>query len=198
MFDYQSLIVLVIGFALGSGIAFTRSGPYFFFYLTMPILGAVALTLLLGWIDLPGFKLEFDRVLPKVLNARSEIIMTGVKGFAAGSVLQWLAKRLFVPERRKAPELAAIDASTPMKRRQCLAVLGLPKNAGPRDIMLAWSKLSSETRKSSWPGFPLRRRKDPTKAEYRRQVDEAYQWLIDNPQKDGMIRPVKQGLRRPA
>ena len=105
--------------------------------------------------------------------------------------MQWFCKGFFVKkDRRKAQKTGKIDSKTPMKRRKYLAILGLPKSAGPKDILMAWSKLSRQLQANKWPGHPLRRKSDMSPQEFKQQIDEAYAWLKANPQKDCTVKKI--------
>lgn len=185
------VIVFILGLSIGSGVALEKVGPYLFFYVSVPLLSAMAVTWILKDFSVPGFDFQFDRLLPAIVHNQAGLVRMAGIGILSGLVLQWGVKGLFRPkDRRKKPQLRKIDGRTPMKRRKYLAILGLPKSAGPRDIMMAWTKLSGQISKDQWPGHPLRRKMDISPQEFKQQIDEAYAWLKSNPQTDATLKKV--------
>lgn len=196
--DAQIIIAGMLGLFLGSGAALKRSGPYIFFFITTPILSAITLTLFMDGLDIPGFDMQFDRYLPMVMKNQTELIMWLGKGLVAGLVLQWVAKGLMnPPEKRRIRTQSVIDQNTPMTRRKYLKTLGLPKTAGPREITLAWTRLSREASSQKWSPRVLWHKPKLTPKERLDQVNEAYAWLKANPRKDGMHRAGKPTAPRP-
>lgn len=189
--DTSAIIVFILGLSIGSGAALKRAGPYLFYYVSVPLLSAIGLIWLMEGVNIPGFDFQFDRMLPMVVHNQMALVLTAAKGLLAGLVLQWVCKGLFVKkDRRRAQKIRKVDGRTPMKRRKYLAILGLPKSAGPRDITMAWSKLSRQVQENKWPGHPLRRKRDMSPQEFKQQIDEAYAWLRANPQKDCTVKKV--------
>ena len=187
--DLQLSLVFLFGFAIGSGAALKRAGPFIFFYICAPILSAIGMVLVLEQVEIPGIDFEFDALMPMVISNQEALIVMVGKGLIAGLVVQWLIKTLFLKKnRRVAEEFAQIDGKTPMSRRKYLAVLGLTPSAGPRDILMAWTKLSAEARSSDWNQMPRRRKTDIGPEERLKQINEAYEWLKANPRKNGIIR----------
>lgn len=189
--DTSAIIVFILGVSIGSGAALKRAGPYLFYYVSVPLLSAIGLTWVMKDVHIPGFDFQFDRMLPMVVHNQTALILMAAKGVLTGLILHWIYKGLFVKkDRRKAQKIRRVDGKTPMKRRKYLAILGLPKSAGPRDITLAWSKLSRQVQDNKWPGHPLRRKQDMSPQEFKQQIDEAYAWLSANRQKDCTVKTV--------
>ena len=183
MFDAGEIIVFMLGLFVGSGVVLKRAGPFIFYYIMMPIIGAVALVLILEQIPIPGIDFRFDRFLPAVLNRQGDLVVRLAAGLMTGAVLHWIARRLFMKkDRRKKPQLRLIDPGVSMDRKKCLAALGLTNSAGPREIMMAWTRLSRELQSKDWPNHPQRRGTDVSREDYKKHIDAAYNWLRQNTQ----------------
>lgn len=198
--DSSEMVVLLLGMFAGSGLVTKNSGPYIFFYIFMPIISAIVMVFILEQIPTFGFDFQYDKYLHIVFHRQGDLVKNLAMGFAAGFALKWTSRRLFLDSyrARKGPR-DLIDPKVSMERKKHLKVLGLNNSAGPRDILMAWTKISADLRDPNWANRPKNRNSGISAEDYKKTVDEAYAWLKSNSEEasqDRSARP-KVALRQP-
>ncbi|MEM8635784.1 MAG: hypothetical protein AAGF33_12480 [Pseudomonadota bacterium] len=179
--DRSELIVMLLGFFVGSGLVTKKAGPFLFFYIVAPLLSAIAMVFVLEQIPIPGFDFEYDKYLGIVFHRQGDLVRSLSIGLGSGFALMWISRRLFLTkEREKRGRRALVDPKVSMQRKKRLRTLGLNNSAGPRDILMAWTKLSTELRDPNWDQQTRNRNTGITAEDRKKAIDEAYAWLKSN------------------
>lgn len=174
-----------IGTFIGSGAALRKLGPFLFYYIVFPLMSALAFALFMSTIHIPGLTFDISQVVPSVAGRQGKLALAAGGGIAIGAIGNWVYRRMFLKRDRRRPEFKPlIDPHISMERRKHLAMLQIDNSAGPREIMAAWRTLSKDLERKRWGPQRLRRSSDITPEVRKRKIDEAYQWLSQNPRED--------------
>lgn len=200
MFDRAELIAMLLGLFVGSGLVTKNAGPYIFFYIVAPLFSAIAMVFVLEQLPVFGMDFQFDRYLDIVFRRQGDLARSLAIGLGSGFVLMCVSRYLFRDkERERRARRVLLDPKVSMTRKRHLKTLGLNNSAGPRDILMAWTKLSNALRDPNWENQSRNRNTGVTAADRKKAIDEAYAWLkanSDEANQDRGGRP-KPGLRNP-
>jgi len=181
--DPVQIVVLLVAFVVGSGLIERDLWPYIFFYVVAPLLSGLIGAKLLETIPSLGMNFGLDRYMNYLLAKQEEILKAAAIGFACGFAGRKLFNLLAAPSKKARGSIrrpSLFDDSVSMLRRRHLKVLGLTNSAGPRDMFVAWTRLSSELQGPKWQALLKQRGLDCTEEEFKEWVDEAYDWLRAN------------------
>lgn len=182
--DPMQLVVLLLSLVAVSGLIDRDIWPYIFYYVVAPLISGFVGLKLLETIPSLGMDFGLDRYEYYLTSKKSELLRAAGTGLGVGVVINLIASRFSKPAEKKAKpikrRLPMFAENVPMVRRRHLKTLGLTNSAGPRDMFLAWTKLSSELQSEKWESILKQRGLDCTEAEFKAWIDEAYTWLRAN------------------
>lgn len=195
MLDRSELIVMMLGFFVGSGLVTKNAGPYIFFYIVTPLLSAIAMVFVLEELPVFGIDFQFDRYLGIVFHRQTDLARSLGVGLVSGFAVMWVSRRLFLTKVRvrRGPN-ALVDPKISMTRKKYLRMLGLNNSAGPRDILMAWTKISAELRDPNWENQTRNRNTGITAESRKSDIDEAFAWLRANSDEASQDRAKRPGV----
>ena len=181
--DPVQIVVMLIAFAAGSGMIDRDLWPYIFYYVVAPALSGIVGAKLLETIPSLGMDFGLDRYVDYVMAQQFALAKAAIIGVGAGFILNRIYEKLTESTNKK-PKVkrrrSLFDDNVSMVRRKHLKTLGLTNSAGPRDMFLAWTKLSSELQGPKWQTLMKERGLDCSEDEFKEWVDDAYTWLRAN------------------
>jgi len=181
--DPFQIVVMLIGFIAGAGVIDRDLMPYIFYYVVAPLLSGIIMVKLLETIPSLGMDFGFDRYLHYMYAKQGNLAKAAGLGLSVGFVGNQVFARFSEPKKKKPKVLrkrSIFGDKVSMVRRRHLKTLDLTPAAGPRDMFLAWTKLSAELQGSKWQTIMKERGLDCSEDEFKEWVDEAYTWLRAN------------------
>lgn len=181
--DPFQIVVLCIAFVAGSGMIERDLWPYIFYYVVAPAISGMIGIKLLEAVPMLDMNFGMDRYVDYVMSQKIGLAKAIAIGFGTGFFGKLVLEYFTEPKKKKVRpkrRMSLFGDNVTMVRRRHLKNLGLTDSAGPRDMFLAWTKLSSELQSNKWQAILKERGLDCSEAEFKEWIDESYQWLRSN------------------
>lgn len=181
--DPMQVVVMLLAFVAGSGMIDRDLWPYIFYYIVAPALSGFVGAKLLETIPSLGMDFGLDRYIDYIMSQQFALAKAAGIGVILGFIMNRAYAKLTESTNKK-PKVkirkSLFDDNVSIARRKHLKTLGLTNSAGPRDMFLAWTKLSAELQGPKWQTLMKERGLDCSEDEFKDWIDDAYKWLRAN------------------